>query len=61
MVEVFKEGGERREKTPGLTPPSFSILIPEYGIGLPCCGRTRLGVGGDRLYVMEETGVWRPG
>ena len=60
-VEVFKEGGKRREKTLGLIPPSFSICIPKRGIGLPCCGRTCLGAGGDRLYGMEETGVWSPG
>ncbi len=34
MVKVFKEGGERREKTIGHAPPSFSIFISKCGIGL---------------------------
>ncbi len=61
MVEVFKEGGEGSEKMSGLIPPSFSIFIPESGKGLPCCGRSCVGMGGDRLYGVEETGVWSPG
>ncbi len=60
--EVFKEGGERREeKCQAVYPTRFSNFIPERWKKIACCGRTRLGVGADHLYVMEDTCTWSPG
>ncbi len=57
----MEEKEQRKKNVRPYTLPGFSIFFLEHWEKIACCGRTCLGVGGDRLYVMEDTGTWSPG